>query len=117
MKIKNKLKKRKQFNWTFKNGTAVHSKNMSVVFNESKGKDFKIGFSISKKVGKAVVRNKTKRRLREIITSLDKNIANHKTIILVARPTIVECDFWQMKAEVETLFQKAGLMKELGKNF
>lgn len=113
MKSKNKLKKRKQFNWTFKNGTSIHSKNMSLVFNESKGKDYKIGFSISKKVGKAVVRNKIKRRFREIITMLEKNIENRKTIIFVAKPGITECDFWAMKTEVEELLKKAMLFKEV----
>lgn len=113
MKSKNKLKKRKQFNWTFKNGLTVHTKNMSVVFNESKGKDYKIGFSISKKVGKAVVRNKVKRRLREIATFYEKNIQNHKTMIFVAKPSITECDFWVMKNEFEELLKKANLFKEL----
>ena len=113
MKNKNRLKKRKQFNWLFKNGTSIHSKNIVLVYHESKGKDFKIGFSVTKKVGKAVVRNKTKRRLREVITKLQYNILGKNTIIFVAKPSITEITFWDMMAEVEMLLKKAKLYKEV----
>ncbi len=113
MKNKNKLKKRKQFNWTFKNGKSLGSKNLVLVYHESKGKDYKIGFSITKKVGKAVVRNKVKRRLREIITNYQSNIQNHNTMIFVARPSIVDLTFLQMKSEVEWLLKKSNLFKEV----
>ncbi len=113
MKNKNKLKKRKQFNWTFKNGKSVHSKNIILVFNESRGKDYKIGFSVTKKVGKAVVRNKIKRRFREIITHMQHNIVNHHTIIFVAKPSIVDLSFWDIQAEVEALLKKSNLFKEI----
>lgn len=112
MKNKNKLKKRKQFNWTFKNGTSIHSKNMVIVFHESKGRDYKVGFSVTKKVGKAVTRNKTKRRLREIVTKYRHNILGKNTIIFVAKPSITEISFWDMMAEVEMLLKKAKLYKE-----
>ena len=49
----NKLKKRKQFNWTFKNGSSVHSKDLTIVYTPTRSNDFKVGFSVTKKVGKA----------------------------------------------------------------
>ena len=113
MKDKNKLKKRKQFNWTFKNGKSVHSKNLVLVFNESKGKDYKIGFSVTKKVGKAVVRNKVKRRLREIVTKLRFNIQNHHTLIFVAKPSIVDENFLDIQEELVLLLKKSNLFKEI----
>lgn len=116
MKNKNKLKKRKQFNWTFKNGTSIHSKNMVIVFHESNGRDYKVGFSVTKKVGKAVTRNKTKRRLREIVTKYRHNILGKNTIIFVAKPSITEISFWDMMAEVEMLLKKAKLYKEAWKD-
>ena len=117
MKDKNRLKKRKQFNWTFKNGKAIHSKNLIIVFNESKGKDYKVGFSVTKKVGKAVVRNKVKRRLREILTGLRFNIQNHHTMIFIAKPSIVETKFLDIQSEVVELLKKSNLFKEVWKNF
>lgn len=112
MKSKNRLKKRKQFNWIFKNGKTVHSKNLALVFHESHGKDYKVGFSVTKKVGKAVVRNKVKRRLREIVTAFRKNILPRSTLIFVAKQTANECDFWTLKDEVLELLKKSKLYKE-----
>ena len=117
MKSKNKLKKRKQFNWTFKNGKSVHSKNLVIVYNKNKGKDFKVGFSVTKKVGKAVVRNKIKRRLKEIVSKLTSNIKNYYTIILVAKPSIVDCKFVDLQSEVELILKKTNLFKEIWKKF
>lgn len=109
MKKENRLKKRKQFNWTFKNGQKTYSKNLVLVFNSSWAKDFKVGFSVTKKIGKAVVRNKTKRRLREVVKMFEKNIAPKHTLIFVAKPEIINVDFLNIVKEVEFLLKKSGL--------
>lgn len=109
MKKENRLKKRKQFNWTFKNGQKCYGKNLVLVYHSSWAKNFKVGFSVTKKVGKAVVRNKTKRRLREAVLKFEKNIASKYTLIFVAKPEIVDVDFLTIVKEVEFLLKKSGL--------
>ena len=111
MKKENKLKKRKQFNWTFKNGTSSYSKDLVLVYTSSWAKDYKVGFSVTKKVGKAVIRNKIKRRLREIVTDLQDAILPKHTIILVARPSIVDVEFSELKKQVIDLLKKENLLK------
>jgi len=117
MRKENRLKKRKQFNWTFKNGTSVHSKDLVLIYTSSWAKDYKVGFSVTKKVGKAVVRNKVKRRLREILTKLDGRILPKHTLVFVAKSSIVEAEFLEIEKQVELLLKKANLIKELWKNF
>ena len=112
MKKENRLRKRKQFNWTFKNGKSVYSKDLVLVFTSSKSKDYKVGFSVTKKVGKAVVRNKIKRRLKNIVTNFQNNIAGKSTMIFVAKPTAIETDFEELKSQVVFLLKKANLFKE-----
>lgn|SRR5574344_10310 len=112
MKKENRLKKRKQFNWTFKNGTAIHSKALVLVFTSSRGTK-KIGFSVSKKVGKAVIRNKVKRRLREILTKYILKIADNHTLIFVAKQEINSISFFEIENQVINLLKKAKLFKEL----
>ena len=109
MKAENRLKKRKQFNWTFKNGTSIHSKDIVLVYTSSYAKEFKIGYSVTKKVGKAVVRNKVKRRLKNIVEKFKSNIKRHSTIIFVAKPSAAEADFESLKVQVENLLKKANL--------
>ena len=109
MKKENRLKKRKQFNWTFKNGQKCYSKNMVLVYNSSWAKDYKVGFSVTKKVGKAVVRNLVRRRIREAGKTWQNNIAPKHTLIFVAKPEIVNQDFMTIVKEVEYLLKKSGL--------
>ena len=109
MKIENRLKKRKQFNWTFKNGQKYHSKNLILFYNSHWSNDFKVGFSVTKKVGNAVVRNKVKRRLKEAVLKFENNIASKHTLIFVAKPEIVNVDFLDIVEEVQFLLKKTGL--------
>jgi ribonuclease P protein component len=67
------------------------------------------GLSVSKRVGKAVVRNRIKRLLREIL-----RMESFKTgwdIILIARPAAAEVDYVSLKNSVITLLTQADLLK------
>ena len=112
MKKENRLKKRKQFNWTFKTGSAVHSKNLTLVFAKANVKSYLVGFSVTKKVGKAVVRNHVKRWLKEAVLKYENNIVSKHTLIFVAKPEITNEKFTNIVKEVCYLIKKANLYKE-----
>ncbi len=66
------------------------------------------GLSVSSRVGGAVVRNRIKRRLREILRQI-KFIPGWD-IVLIARPAAVEADYSIMKKSVSRLLIKAKLI-------
>ena len=58
---KHRLTKRKEFNYIFKKGKAFSTKLFVLNYSPTKLPTFKVGFSVSKKIGNAVIRNKVKR--------------------------------------------------------
>lgn len=110
IKKENRLKKRKQFAYLFKNGNHTGDEFVSLVYLKLKTKNFKVGYSVSKKVGKAVIRNKVKRRLKECVLSFSNQIKNEFYIIVVAKPKILDLKFDDMKEKLKTQFKKAGLI-------
>lgn len=65
-----------------------------------KSENFRIGFSVSKKVGNAVVRNKVKRSLREICRKNLHLFPHGYDFIFIARPKIKGFSYQQVEREV-----------------
>lgn len=70
----------------------------------------RVGFSVSKKVGVAVVRNRTKRRLRECIRPLLPNMKNG-LYVFVMRPSAADCTYQQLEAQIRVLLKKLEMPK------
>ena len=66
------------------------------------------GFSVSRRVGKAVARNRVKRLLREILRSAP--IESGWDIIFVARPQAAGASFASLEKSVESLLSRARLL-------
>lgn len=66
------------------------------------------GFSVGRRVGGAVVRNRVKRRLREILRLLP--LAPGWDIIFIARPQTASASFASLKKLVQGLLSRAGLL-------
>ena len=77
----NRLKKRKEFSYIYKNGTFSACKILSIIYCKGYKKTSKIGFSVSSKIGDAVTRNKVKRKMREAMRSIVSRINNNYNYI------------------------------------
>lgn len=106
------LKKNKEFNYIYKKGERVSTEHFTLFVVKSKYEKFKIGFSVSKKLGKANKRNKLKRRLKEICRK-DIKILPFRNYVLLAKDGTQEIDFVFLKEEIKKLFEKYEKKKTL----
>ena len=112
LKKENRLKKNKHFNYIYKNGDYAKAGCVSLCYIKTKVKPFKVGFSVSNKIGKSVVRSKVKRRMSEIVKALIPLIDRRYNYIFVAREGIQAKNFDEIKDDIIFVIKKAGLFNE-----
>ena len=98
-----RLKKANQFNYIYRKGERKGSKHFVLYTVKSKYSNFKIGYSISKKVGKANQRNLLKRRMKEIVRINKLAHAGHY-YILQARVGASELTFAEIEKQLNKIF-------------
>ena len=72
----------------------------------------RVGVTVSKKLGCAVVRNRVRRRLREVYRLNEDLFTPGWDIVVVARSRCVTAEFQQLTHAYLSLAQKAGLLEE-----
>lgn len=70
----------------------------------------RVGITVSKKLGKAVVRNRVRRRLREIYRLNEARFQPGWDIVVVARSRCVKADFGRLMDSYLSLAEKAGIL-------
>ena len=71
----------------------------------------RIGITVSKKLGHAVVRNRVRRRLREIYRLHEEQFQPGWDIVVVARSRSVDAPFQKLTGAYLKLAQKAGILR------
>ena len=72
----------------------------------------RVGITVSKKLGKAHVRNLLRRRLREVYRINEQMFSPGFDIVVVARSRAVDCEFAKLQKSYLALAKKAGILRE-----
>lgn len=72
----------------------------------------RVGITVSKKLGKAVVRNRVRRRLREVYRLNEDRFLPGWDIVVVARSRSIGASFGKLTKAYLSLAEKAGILKE-----
>jgi ribonuclease P protein component len=70
------------------------------------------GFTVSKRIGKAVDRNRARRRMRHAVRLLWDLVEPGWDLIWVARPGINEAEFTELQDACARLLRRARLLRE-----
>jgi len=72
----------------------------------------RVGITVSKKLGKAHIRNRTRRRLREVYRLNEAMFRPGWDIVVVARSKAVEAPFEKLTRSYLSLAKKTGILRE-----
>jgi len=67
----------------------------------------RVGYTTGRGIGKATVRNRLRRRLREIGRRWERELGTGRDFVMVARTEAVEADFARLKAGVLAVLDEA----------
>ena len=70
----------------------------------------RVGVTVGKKLGHAVVRNRVRRRLREVYRLNEAKFAPGWDIVVVARSRCIKADFSKLTQAYLSLAEKAGIL-------
>ncbi len=102
-----RLRKTRDFSSVYKYGVSVVTKNIVMYYKKNNSKSNRIGVSVSKKVGKAVIRNKVKRLIKESFRKKDlTNLSSGYDIVFVARVRIKFADMKIVDRDITNLIKK-----------
>ncbi|MBV4420035.1 ribonuclease P protein component [Clostridium tyrobutyricum] len=106
-----RLRKNAEFRAVYRRGKSF-SNNLLVLYVYKNRKNFnRLGISVSKKVGKSVIRNRIKRLIKE---SFRLNCDNFKTgydLVFIARNASNNKDYSNISSSIKNLIKKSGLYK------
>ena len=110
MKKKEIIKKSLDYTNVINKNNKIKNKYYSIFYVKSDKTLF--GISIPKKTGHAVVRNKIKRQIKNIIDKNKINIQNNYNYVIIIRKEILELPYLEMEKELISLFKKIGAINE-----
>lgn len=96
MEFTQSLKKNHEFRRLYSKGKSSGNATLVVYCRKNRLGYNRFGITVSNKIGNAVVRNKIRRRLREIYRLTEPSLRRGWDIVVVARHRSREADYWQL---------------------
>lgn len=107
--METRLKKNKDFQFLFNKGKRVQSSSLILIYHKTRA--LKVGYSVSKKHGKSVVRNRIKRLMRASFGAVKGEIKGNYYFVLLPRVR-EEYSYGVFLKDLRMLLKKEGLLNE-----
>lgn len=117
MKKKFRIKKNKDFQIVFKQGKSFANRQFIIyVLKKNEQSAFRIGLSVSKKIGNSVMRNRIKRRIRQSFFELKDFIKVENDYVIIARKPAAEMEFHEIKSSLIHLLKLSKVLNRMPEN-
>lgn len=107
MKKQNRLRRNEDFQKVYRFGKSRANRQFVIYYLKNEDQDdFRLGISASKKVAKAVGRNRIKRTLKEIVRLNEDRIRKSYDFIIIVRKPAVDMEYDQMQKSLFHVLKK-----------
>lgn len=112
MKTRYTLKKNSDFRRLYSKGKSAVNPYLAVYCRKNRSDTNRLGYTVSTKLGHAVVRNRVRRRLREIYRLNAASLSSGWDIVVVARVRCVGAEYASIEAAFLDACRRLGLTAE-----
>jgi ribonuclease P protein component len=111
-----RLRKKDDFGRVYREGRSVANRELVLYYLPNQAvSHFRLGVSVSKKVGRAVLRNRLKRLVKEAVRTERERIKAGYDLVVIVRLGAREADFHQLVRSITHLLKKSNLYLFPGK--
>ena len=106
MKKRETIKRKEEFGSIIKTGKVLKSSFFSIYYKDNNTMKPNFGIAVSKKLGNAVIRNKLKRRYRNIIDNNKLLFSNKYNYIIMIRKASLYSSFMEINNSMKDFLEK-----------
>lgn len=107
MQAEYRLQKNKHFHKVFNRGKSIANRQIVLYYcYNGDTEHFRLGISVSKKVGNAVTRNRIKRLLKEVVRGQASHIPRGYDLVIIVRKPAVDLGFDELTASFNHVLKK-----------
>ena len=111
MKKEFRIKKNKEFQSVFKKGQSFANRQFVIYkLEKAEQEHFRIGLSVSKKIGNAVKRNQIKRYVRQEFLEFEGMFENKYDYVIIVRKPVAEMSFEEVKKSLVHILKIAKVL-------
>ena len=111
MKVINRVKDKNEFVSVVKKGKTLKETPYIVHYVDNGLSVCRVGLSVSKRIGNAVMRNRIKRQTRAMCDSLIDYSSHTFDVVIVIKPEFINSTFDDNKSKLNILLSKIGITK------
>ncbi|KMK77896.1 ribonuclease P protein component [Alkalihalobacillus pseudalcaliphilus] len=113
MKKEQRIKKNKEFSLVFNKGTSVANRQFVIyALAKEEQNQFRLGLSVSKKVGNAVTRNRVKRMIRTFFQTYKERLHTEYDFVVIARKPVATMEYAEVEASLLHVLRKGRYLKK-----
>ena len=103
------IKKNRDFRRLYSKGKTAANSYLVVYCRRNKTAVNRLGLTVGTRIGKAVVRNRVRRLIRDSYRLREEQLKKGYDLVVVARTRAAGASYWQIDAALAALLQKLGL--------